>query len=126
MTARCWVGLWAVAGLLACGDDAASIAGTDSESGSTTTDGTTNPGDSSRGSTSSTPTSTESGSSVSVGPSSGETTSSSTDDGSSETTTGGPAADIVVHTAAPGQTVLASAADGSVLDWLTSDARGIA
>lgn len=119
------MGLWAVAGLFACGDDAASIAGTDSDSGSTTAAGTTTDlGDLSRGSTAAD--STGSGSSTSVGSSSGETTSSSTGEGSAETTTGGPATDIVVHTAAPGQTVVASTADGTVLDWMTSDARGIA
>lgn len=123
MSGRCWVGVCAVAGLLACGDDAASITAGDSDDASTAgTGSTTGAQDSSSG-----PAVTSSATGSSTGSSSSETTGSTTQDGSSsDTTTGGPAAEIVVHTVASGQTVVASTADGTVLDSMTSDARGIA
>lgn len=118
-----WLTIAALSG--GCADDVSTTGG--ETTGGSTTSGSTGPDPRGTGSTSA----DAPGSSTQAGPSSSGGTSTggedtSTGESGSESSSGGQASEIVVHTAGPEQPVLASAADGSVLEWVTSDAKGMA
>lgn len=120
MNFRTWLTVTAM--VCGCGDD---VAATGESSGGSTTSTTTTSGSAGTvdPATSETSDATTDGSSSADATSTGadETTEDSSDTSSSS---GGELAEIVVHTAGPEQPVLASAADGSVVEWLMSDAAG--
>ncbi len=119
MNFRTWLTVTAM--VSGCGDD---VTASGEHSGGSTTSGTTTFGSS--GADPSTGETPEATGGVS---SSTDTTSTGADEATADpsdgsSSSGGERADIVVHTAAPVQPVLASAADGSVVEWLMSDAEG--
>ena len=120
MKIRTWLAVTAM--VCGCGDDVPAADGDTSSGGSTTAPSTTAAAASTDGST-------DGPDATSDGSTSDDTTSTGSggtdaDESGSSSSSGGVAENIVVHTAAPQQPVLASAADGSVIEWVLSDADG--